>query len=276
MTVFVKLTLAVLVAYLLLLFFLWKMQDNLVFPGPHFPLPAPAEAGLLGELVSVTAEDGTELRGWFLPPADSTEAPQGFPTLVWFYGNMEGIGVLEAVFKEFRPPNMALFVMDYRGYGGSDGSPSERALLKDVDAVWNYVTARDDVDTTRMAIYGRSIGSVFALYAAEQFPVRAVVLDSPLSNARDMAARHYKLVPRFLLHLELDNLARAHNITAPLLVLHGSNDFIAPVDMGRAVAEAGRARELVIFEGAGHNDLYDAEPERYRTAVHDFLNSTVF
>ena len=101
--------------------------------------------------------------------------------------------------------------------------------------------------------------------------MRAVVLDSPLSNAADMAREHYPFLPRFIMRLSLDNLERAARLTASLLVFHGAEDVIAPPSMGRAVAEAGHARELVLITGAGHNETYDVGAEQYRRKLFDFL-----
>ncbi len=90
-----------------------------------------------------------------------------------------------------------------------------------------------------------------------------------------MAARHYWFLPRFLVRLSLDNERRASSLEAPLLVFHGADDRIAPLSMGRRIADAGRARQFVVLERAGHNDTYDVEPERYRRAMHGFLEAAL-
>jgi uncharacterized protein len=138
--------------------------------------------------------------------------------------------------------------------------------------VWRYLSERGDVDMERIAVYGRSVGSAIGLHLATTRPVRAVILDSPFSSGREMAARHYKFLPRFLNRTQLDNVARARELRVPLLVIHGAEDFIAPVGMGAAVAEAGRAERMIVLENTGHNDTYN-DLETYRRVLHGFLNN---
>jgi fermentation-respiration switch protein FrsA (DUF1100 family) len=135
--------------------------------------------------------------------------------------------------------------------------------------LWFY--GNMEVDAGRISVYGRSLGSVPALFLAERYPLRSVVLDSPFTSARDMAAKHYWYLPRVFLRLQLDNLSRARHLRSPLLVFHGSADDIVPVWMARAVAEAGGGR-LVVIDGAGHNDIYDVAGAGYREEMLEFLN----
>jgi pimeloyl-ACP methyl ester carboxylesterase len=265
--------LAVLVVlYALAVFLAWRFQDRVAFPAPRGPLPSPADRGLPdGMVVEVTTEDGITLRGWYLPP--NPPPPQGelAPGLIWFYGNFETIGGIAPVLREFRPPGIGMLVLDYRGYGRSDGSPTEAGVYRDAAAAWEFITARTEIDTTRIALYGRSIGSAVALYLATERHVRAVVLESPFTSGKAMAEKHYAPLPSVLVQLELDNLERARQLSVPLLVFHGSDDRIAPIEMGRAVAEAGRAEDFVVLDGAGHNDTYAAGGTPYRDRMHAFL-----
>ena len=101
-------------------------------------------------------------------------------------------------------------------------------------------------------------------------PSRRLPLCDLMFTDRAMAARHYPFFPQFLMRLSLDNLARASSLKAPLLVFHGSQDRIAPMAMGRAIAEAGRG-ELVEIAGAGHNETYDEGGDGYRDKMWSFL-----
>ena len=187
------------------------------------------------------------------------------------YGNMETIAGLAPVLRTFRPPAIGMLVLDYRGYGESAGRPTERGIYRDADAAWASLAARPEIDSARIGVYGRSIGSAVALYFATAHPVKAVVLESPFTSGRAMAKQHYALLPSSLVRLSLDNLARARALSAPLLVIHGSADWIAPITMGRQVAEAGRAEEFMVIEGAGHNETYERGGDRYRERVWRFL-----
>jgi dipeptidyl aminopeptidase/acylaminoacyl peptidase len=265
--------LAILVfAYALLVVFVWRYQDRLAFPAPKGPLPAPSAVGIPdGQLVTVLTADSVALQGWYLPPNPLPPDGAPAPALLWFYGNMETIGGMAPVLRDFRPPGVGMLVLDYRGYGGSDGKPTERGVYRDADAAWAFLTSRPEIDSDRIAVYGRSVGSAVATWVATKHPVRAVVLESAFSSGRAMARQHYAFLPTFLAHLDLDNLSRAERITAPLLVFHGAEDRIAPLEMGRAVAAAGRAEELVVFEGSGHNETYDVGGDAYRERFFAFL-----
>jgi hypothetical protein len=261
-----------LVAYALVVFLAWRFQDRLAFPGPSAPLPSPAASGIPdGAAVSTLTADGVELRGWFLPPKPAPAERSRAPGLFWFYGNMETVHDLAPILRALRPPGIAVLILDYRGYGASGGEATEEGLYRDADAAWAYLAERPEIDPERLAVYGRSLGSAVALYLASRHPVRAVVLDSPFTSAREMANRHYAIIPNGLLRLRLDNLQRAAGLAAPLLVIHGAEDAVAPLAMGRAVADTAPQGRLLVIEGAGHNDTYAVGGERYREAFHEFL-----
>jgi len=266
----VALLAVVLVLYAAFVLLLWATQTRLVFPAPRAALPDPARHGFpAGRRVEVRAADGTTLRGWYVPPdGDGTG-----PALLWFYGNAETVAYDAPVFRALLPERWGLLVLDYHGYGASDGEPSEAGLHLGADAAWDFLAAQPGVDPARIAVYGRSLGSVPALHLAVTRPVRAVALDSPFSSGREMARVHYWFVPPLLVRLELDNLARARRLGetgTPLLVFHGRGDVIAPVAMGRAVAEAGRGRLVEL--GGGHNETY-GDLAGYRRVLHAFLAS---
>lgn len=267
-----KVLAALLVAYAAVVLLAWQFQERLAFPGPNAPVPDPVARGIPdGRVVTTVTADGVRLHGWYLPPAPAPPAGVTAPGVIWFYGNMETVSDLAPVLRTFRPPSTGVLVFDYRGYGQSGGRPTELGLYSDAEAAWTFLTQRPEIDSTRIAVYGRSLGSAVALYLATSRSVAAVVLDSPFSNAREMADQHYAIVPTTLLHLRLDNVERASQVEAPLLVVHGSEDRIAPLQMGRAVADTAPDGSLFVLDGAGHNDTYTFGSESYRNEFHAFL-----
>ncbi len=257
------------IAYAVVVVLAWVFQNRLAFPAPSSPRSSPGDAGIPeGEAVSIVTDDSVTLRGWYIPPNPPRGTPG--PGVIWFYGNMETVHDLRASIRWLRDSTTALLVMDYRGYGASDGQANEQGLYRDAEAVWTFMTERHDIDSTRIGVYGRSLGSAVGLYLATNRPVRALALDSPFSTGRDMAAEHYPFIPSRLLRLELDNLGRARQLAIPLLVFHGTEDIIAPIAMGEAIADAGSAEEFVRIEGAGHNDTYLMGGNAYRERLHAF------
>ncbi len=269
-TVLVRLGGVIVLAYLLFAVLLWLTQTRMVFVAPRAGVPRPEAYGHdRGEVVAVHGAGGVTLYGWFLPPHPPTTQPA--PGLLWFYGNAETVAALAPVIGELQPPGYGLLLLDYRGYGQNSGSPTEGNLYRDAESAWEFLRTRPDIDSGRIAIYGRSLGSVPALYLAATRPVTAVILDSPFTSARAMARVHYPIFPSFLTRMTMDNSARASRVDAPVLVLHGTRDRIAPIAMGQALAERSQAGILVPIEGADHNSTYAVAGSRYPRLIAEFL-----
>ena len=178
--------------------------------------------------------------------------------------------------RDFQPPGAALLVVDYPGYGGSGGRATEAGMYEAADSAYAAVARRPDVDHARIYAYGRSLGSAVASHVAARHEVAGLVLESPFTNALDIAREHYALFPRFIVRLRLDNLANLRLVRCPVLVFHGTADRLAPLAMGRRVAAAGGGggggpAELVLIQGAGHNDTYDLGGEAYRRKLWQFV-----
>ncbi len=243
----VKFALGATALYALLVALAWAAQERLAFPGPNARVPDPARAGFPdGRRIEVETADGVRLRGWYLPPRPAPPGPA--PGLLWFYGNMQTVAELASVLPAFRPPGIGLVVLDYRGYGGSEGTPSEAGIYRDAEAAWRFLTEQPGIDASRIGAYGKSVGTAPALYLARERPV---------------------------LRLRLDNLARARGLEVPMLVIHGTRDDIVPPEMGRAVADAAPRAELLEIPGAGHNDLYARAGHTYAERMHAFLDAAL-
>src|SRR5438445_730030 len=158
------------------------------------------------------------------------------------------------------------------GYGGSGGRATEASIYEAADAAYAAVARRPEVDRARIYVYGRSLGSAVASHVAAGHDVAGLVLESPFTNALDIAREHYALFPRFIVRLRLDNLANLRLVRCPVLVFHGTVDRPAPLAMGRrVVAAAPGPAELALIQGAGHNDTYDLGGEAYRRRPWQFV-----
>src|SRR5437016_3082015 len=285
-------------AYLVLLLLAWRFQDRLAFPAPRASLPDPKRVGVEnGEKVELVSGDGTKLVGWFLKPevgevrgglrrtgevdgarSNLPQPPPPFPTsptspgLLWFYGNGETVAAIWPIVREFQPPGTAVLVVDYPGYGGSGGRATEPALYAAAEAGYTMLATRPGVDPHRIFVYGRSLGSAVAIYTAAHRPVAGLILESPFTSAAAMAKHHYRLVPRFLLHLSLDNLTTVKLVHCPILLFHGDADRLVPGAMGMAVAAAAPGPvEVVLLHGSGHNDTYEIGGRAYRDKMWAFI-----
>ena len=271
-------------AYLVLLLLAWLFQDRLAFPAPRGSLPDPERVGVEnGEKVELVSRDGTKLVGWFLRAVGESSSastafhrpPPSSPALLWFYGNGETVAAIWPVVRAFQPPGTALLVLDYPGYGGSGGRATEAALYAAADAAYDALATRPDVDPQRIYVYGRSLGSAVATYAAAHRRVAGLILESPFTNAAAMAQHHYRLLPRFLLRLSLDNVANIRQVHCPILLFHGDADRLVPTAMGMAVAAAAAGPvKVVLIHGSGHNDTYDIGGRAYREKLWKFVAGT--
>jgi len=256
--------------YVVLSVVLWALQEKITFPAPRSPLPDPTATIGYGERVELTMHDGTKLVGWYLPPLRRPSPP--FAALLWFYGNGETIGTIWPIIRDFRPPHAALLVVDYPGYGASGGRATEAGMYEAADLAYNALLARPDIDPHRVYVYGRSLGTAAATHTADTHAVAGVILESPFTNARGMAAQHYRIFPGFLVRLQLDNIGRIRRIHCPILIFHGTADMLVPIEMGHAVAAAaGGPVEFVMIEGAGHNDTYDMGGKAYKAKLAAFV-----
>ena len=256
--------------YVVIAGLLWALQERITFPAPRAPLPDPVATVGSGERMELRMKDGTRLVGWYLPPSRRPSPP--FAAVLWFYGNGETIAAIWPIIREFRPPNAALLVLDYPGYGASGGRTTEAGIYEIGDLAYEALRARSDVDPRRIYVYGRSLGSAVATHVAATHDVAGLILESPFTSARGMAARHYRIFPRFLVRIGLDNLDRIARIHCPILIFHGTADLLVPITMGRAVAAAaGGPVEFVMIEGSGHNDTYDMGGKAYRDKLAAFV-----
>jgi fermentation-respiration switch protein FrsA (DUF1100 family) len=228
----------------------------------------PADAGIEYRNVYFETEDGVRLNGWWVPARD------GEGTILWFHGNAgnlsDRVGPLESWHDEL---GVGVFMFDYRGYGASEGRPTEEGLYADARAALDAAAAEARVSPDELVLFGQSLGAAVAVELAGDRRVRGVVLEAAFTSIPDMARHHYSFLPVWpLLRTDFDSESRIAEIEAPLLMLHGRNDDIVPIDMGRRVFAAAREpKEFNEVSGAGHNDVYLAAD--YVATLRDFLSA---
>jgi uncharacterized protein len=255
------------VGYLAIAAFIWFAQESLQFyPQPVRVRPA-APTGWKLEEVAFKSSDGTSLAGVLVMPP--VERP---PLLIYYGGNAEEVtafapGVADAY------GDRAVLLMNYRGYGRSGGKPGEKALVADAVEIFDWAARRADIDASRIALHGRSLGSGVAVQVAAARPVRCVLLTSPFASAREVAAEIYPWLPvGWLMRHPFDSAAYAPKLAMPALFLMGDADNLIPKHHSERLAGLwGGPVQKHSFAGFGHNDI-DLNP-RYSAAIHAFLAS---
>jgi hypothetical protein len=233
---------------------IWAGQDRLIyFPDPA-PPPSPAALGLPeARALTLRTADGLDLLAWHLPPARADG-----PVILYLHGNGGSLAHRAPRLARFRAEGIGALLVQWRGYGGNPGAPSEDGLAEDARAGLAALRGLG-VPAARTALWGESLGTGPAVRLAAERPeeVAAVVLESPYTSLLDLARLHYPVLPAgLLLRDRYDSLSRIGAVRAPLLVLVGGRDGLVPPAMGRALAAAATAPvELWEAPEAGHNEL---------------------
>jgi uncharacterized protein len=211
----------------------------------------------LGELassgvaeVSVRTRDGLSLVSWYRPP----EA--GRPVVLYLHGNGGHIGYRAERLRRFVEAGYGALMLEYRGYGGNPGTPSERGLYADAEAAATFLE-NEAIPPHRVVLWGESLGSAVAVHLAAERPVAGVVLEAPFTSVAAVAQLHYAFVPAAMLVRDrFDSLSRIGRIAAPLLVLHGGRDRVVPIRLGRSLFDAAsEPKEGWFVPEAEHEDL---------------------
>lgn len=247
------------------------MLDRFFLYFPDRELDAvPSDIALAYEDASFVTTDGVRLQGWFIPGGDVT--------WLWFHGNAGNIGHrLENLRQLHESLGVSVLLFDYRGFGLSEGTPSEQGIYLDTKAALDYLHSRDDVREDRIVYFGRSLGSAAAIDLALSEPPYGLILESSLPSIEFVARQAYPFLPgwfvRLIIRAQFDSLSKISSVTAPIMFLHGDRDEVVPINAGRALFEEAREpKEFYPIQGAGHNDTYRVGGEPYFAALVRFLD----
>ena len=243
--------------------------ENFFLYHPHYGLEiTPARYGAPYEDVEFRAADGVRLHGWNTPPARADG-----PVLLWSHGNAGNISHRsENIAWLRRETGMGVFIYDYRGYGRSEGKPSEAGLYADARAA--YAWLRERAEPGRIVLFGRSLGAAVAVrIAAEGAQARGLILESPFESLAALGEKIFPFLPvRWMLRQEYDNVKWLPRAKLPVLILHGDADEIVPLSQGRRVFElASPPKRFHLIRGAGHNNTYLVGGPAYWAAWREFL-----
>ena len=213
----------------------------------------PESVGIIGASVeTLTTADGEKIILWYAP------ARAGMPTILYFHGNAGEIGDRPLRFNYYHSGGFGVAYLSYRGFGGSSGSPSEAGLIADANAAYDWLIAKG-VEPGRIALLGESLGSGVAVQLAAKREVGAVALEAPYTSTVEVAAKIYWWLPvHALMKDQFKSIDFIAAVVAPLLVVHGDQDELIPVEFGRRLfAAANQPKELEVVQGFGHDVLFE-------------------
>jgi len=228
----------------------WVLQRRLIYlPGGH-PVVAPEQVLEGGSAVGLRTEDGLDLTAWHAP---ATGPATGVTVLV-LPGNAGSRIARVPLARNLNAKGVDVLLLDYRGYGGNPGAPTEDGLAADARAAHGHLVAERRVSPARLVLFGESLGAAVATRLALERPVAGLVLRSPFTSLADVGAEHYPLLPvRALLRDRFPIRDTIEAVGAPVVVVAGGADEIVPAAQSRTVAAAARG-SYVEVAGARHND----------------------
>lgn len=261
---------ALLAGYALLLALLWWGQSGLVF---HPDMPGrevrntPADAGLDFESLRIRTEDGETLAGWFVP-GSSLDGP----VVLFLHGNAGNIGHRIETLDMLHAAEAATLIIDYRGFGESTGSPSEKGTHRDARAAWDWLVHERGIEPGRIVIFGRSLGSAVGTRLAAEVRPAGLILEAAFTSIVELGGHHYPWAPvRWLSRFRYDTEAWLAEVESPTLLAHARDDEIVPFEHAERLA---RIRppvvDLLVLDG-GHNDAMFASYQRYTEALRHFI-----
>jgi len=245
----------VFLAWCLIVGALFFFQRSLLYFPDQQSAGDPQSYGLdTAEVVKIPVEEGIELTSWYIPPKTDKH-----PVMVLFHGNAGDIGDRAHKARFYHDFGMGVFLVEYRGYAGNPGKPTEKGLYADGKASIEYLIRKRQVSAQRLIIYGESLGTGTATEMMLFYDAAALVLETPFTSIGSVAQSLYPIVPvKFLLWDKFDNAKKIKKIQSPLLILHGTADETVPyVEGQRLYSTAIEPKELVSIEGGIHNNLYD-------------------
>jgi hypothetical protein len=248
------------------------LENSLIFFPDKRIEATPHNLDLAYEEISFMTQDGVRLNGWWIP---GTGSPF---TLLWFHGNGGNFSYrLDNIKRRHDLLGTSVFIFDYRGYGRSEGRASEEGTYRDGEAAIRYLHSRSDVDPTRIAFLGESLGSAVAVEMATRYVCAALILESPFLSIAEMAKVTLPFLPiGSLLQTRYDTLSKIGQVRAPLLIVHGDNDEIVPFRHGQRLFEvANEPKEFYRIKGAHHNDLYLVGGTAYLETLNRFLGRMI-
>jgi fermentation-respiration switch protein FrsA (DUF1100 family) len=228
---------------------LYVTQRSLLY-FPETVHTTPAQAGLpQAEEVKLTAADGVPSLVWHVPPGENK------PVILYFHGNGGALRYRATRFRKLVSDGIGLVGLEYRGFGGLAGEPTEAGLIADAQAAYDFAVTRYPVQ--QIVVWGESLGSGVAVALAAQQPVGRLILEAPFTSIEAIGAMRYWYMPVWLLMKDqYHSDERIAKVTAPVLILHGARDSVVPYAMGEQLFDLTKAQKHIVrFLDGSHEDL---------------------
>lgn len=266
------------VVIILFILYIRYLECSTLFAPSKIIEATPADLGLSFEDIHFNTEDNVTLNGWFIPAAEAVDVSRmrkstRRSTLLFLHGNAGNIGDRLGKLAFFFQMGVNVFIFDYRGYGKSQGNPTENGIYKDAVAAYEYLLTRSkDVDPKNIVAYGASLGGVVAIDLATKRELSGVIVDSAFTSARDMAKEIYPFLPSFFIQLKLDSIVKIKYVTIPKLFFHSKQDEIVPFALGEKLYRAAPSPKKFLQIRGTHVNAHTESAEEFVKGITDFLS----
>jgi fermentation-respiration switch protein FrsA (DUF1100 family) len=255
--------------FLILVVFLFSIRfllPHILFKPTRAINGTPESYGMPFEDVMITTSDGVRINGWFVP------AKNARGTVLFFHGNAGNISDRLDSIEVFNSIGFSVFIIDYRGYGKSEGTPSVPGVAQDALAAWKWLTETRGASANEIAVFGRSIGGAVSMELMRHVEPRALILESTFSSLPDMIRVQF-LAPfaRFIIGDLWNSAEVASTLTVPVLSIHSPDDSIVPYRLGKNLYEAVAGEKTFVEIHGGHNDGFMDSYDIYHPALDAFL-----
>jgi len=244
----------------------FAFQSHLVYFPERVLVANPSGAGLEFEVVNLGTSDNLALHGWFVPSSGQNGV------LLYFHGNGGNISHRIESLHQFHRMGLSTLIFDYRGYGQSEGEPTEEGTYLDAEAAWNYLTTVRGFQPKEVILLGRSLGGAVASWLAARVRPRVLIIESTFTSIPERGAEIYPYFPvRLLSRFEYNTLERIGSANCPVLIVHSPEDEIVPFNHGQRLFEAARPPKEFLQISGGHNDGFFVSAQRYERELSSFI-----
>jgi uncharacterized protein len=229
---------------------LYFSQNSQVYHPPKGHSSTPQAWGMGYEKVVLNSE-GEALTNWWIPGRPEA------PVVLFFHGNATNISEMEAHTRLFSTLGLGVFLLDYRGYGLSEGQPTESGTYADGEAAWRYLVVDKKIAPERIIYYGHSLGGGVATGLAVKHPPKKLILEGTFTSVPDVAAEIYPYLPiRLMAHIIYPNQDRIKKLNLPVLIIHSREDEVIPYRHGQTLFEsAGEPKTFFVSQGSHHESF---------------------
>ncbi len=245
--------------YILVGLYLFLFQSKFVYY-PEYPerkvTETPDNIGLRYGDVILEIVNGEKITGWFVTGENSRGV------VLFCHGNAGNIGHRLESIRIFHELNLDVFIFDYRGYGASDGKPSESNTYEDGEIAWKYLVDERHIDPKKIIVFGRSLGGGVASYIASRFSPGLLILESTFTSLPDVAAPRFPYFPvRLVMNIQYPTLKYLSEVNCPVLIIHSRDDEEIPFSHGQKLYEkAGDLKEFLEIKGTHDEGYKDSSP----------------